>query len=275
VVAAAVAAVAVVASVAGMLGGPSRATHGAASVVPSTDTPAAAVAVELPAPAVVGQQADGSTRISHSTAAGTFEVAVTMSTAVTAVNADGSYTTRSTIGTLDVPVGAELAGEGVNVLVNQSFEQSFTATGAANTAASTLITAAALTPAQQASGRALVDAVSMVSVGFPDTPVAVGAAWTSPGTIGSHGTVVPVTYQCLLTALDASTYTVEVSYTEVFSSPSDAGAIEATVAGWGTIVGSVANPLVVTATLHQTIDGIQGAEPLQNDTSITFTGAGR
>ena len=85
---------------------------------------------------------------------------------------------------------------------------------------------------------------------------------------------IPVTYQCRLTALDASTYTMEVSYTEVFSQPSDAGAIEATIAGWGTIVGSVSNPLVVSATLNQTIDGIQGVQPLHNDTSITFTGTG-
>ena len=56
--------------------------------------------------------------------------------------------------------------------------------------------------------------------------------------------------------------------------PSDAGAIEATIAGSGTIVGSVSNPLVVSATLHQTIDGIQGAVPLNNDTSIAFTGTG-
>ncbi len=158
-----------------------------------------------------------------------------MTTAVTAVNAaDGSYTTRSTISTVDVPVGAELAGPGVNALVTRSFEQSFTATGAAIPQASTLIDAASMTAEQQQSGRALVDAVSMISVGFPAEPVAVGAAWTSPGTVGSHGSVIPVTYQCRLTALDASTYTMEVSYTQSFSLPSDAGAIEATVAGTGT-----------------------------------------
>ena len=131
-----------------------------------------------------------------------------------------------------------------------------------------------MTAEQQQSGRALVDAVSMISVGFPAEPVTVGAAWTSQGTVGSHGSVIPVTYQCRLTALDASTYTMEVSYTQAFSQPSDAGAIEATIAGWGTIVGSVSNPLVVSATLSQTIDGIQGAQPLNSDTSIAFNGTG-
>ena len=106
--------------------------------------------------------AEVATRISHTTTAGRFEIAVTMSTAVTAVNpADGSYTTRSTIGTVDVPVGAELAGNGVNALVTRSFEQSFAATGAANPQASTIIDAASLTAEQQAgwpgAGRCRVD----------------------------------------------------------------------------------------------------------------------
>ncbi len=176
----------------------------------------AAAAVKLPAPAAVGQQAAVATRIAHTTAAGTFEVEVSMTTAVTAVNAaDGSYTTRSTIGTVDVPVGAELAGPGVNALVTRSFEQSFTATGAAIPQASTLIDAASMTAEQQQSGRALVDAVSMISVGFPAEPVdgrrGVDVARARSAAMAPS---IPVTYQCRLTALDASTYTMEVSYTE-------------------------------------------------------------
>jgi hypothetical protein len=66
----------------------------------------------------------------------------------------------------------------------------------------------------------------------------------------------------------------EVSYTQSFSSPSDAGVIEATIGGSGTVVGSLTNPLVGSATLHQTVDGIQGAEPLHSDTSIAFSGTG-
>ena len=66
----------------------------------------------------------------------------------------------------------------------------------------------------------------------------------------------------------------EVTYTQAFSQPSDAGAIEATIAGWGTIVGSVSNPLSLSATLDQSVDGIQGVEPLNNDTAITFDGTG-
>ena len=112
----------------------------------------------------------------------------------------------------------------------------------------------------------------MISIGFPAEPVAVGAAWTSDGTIGSHGTIIPVTYQCRLTALDASTYTMEVTYTQAFSQPSDAGAIEATIAGWGTIVGSVSNPLFLSATLDQPSTGSRASQPLNNDTSITFDG---
>jgi hypothetical protein len=50
--------------------------------------------------------------------------------------------------------------------------------------------------------------------------------------------------------------------------------IEATIGGSGTVVGSLTNPLVGSATLHQTVDGIQGAEPLHSDTSIAFSGTG-
>lgn len=270
-------AAAVLVVIAGAVGGPlgaSASTTGAPDS--TTTTPASASgARQLPAVAVVGQSAEVTTRIKNSTLAGMVEVVVSMTTVVTAVNpADGSYTTRSTIGTVDVPVGAEIAGDGVNALVARSFEQSFQANGAAVPAASTLIDAASMTPEQQASGRDLIDAVSLISIGFPAEPVAVGAAWTADGTIGRHGTIIPVSYQCRLIALDASTYTMEVTYTQAFSQPSDAGAIEATIAGWGTIVGSVSNPLSLSATLHQSVDGIQGVEPLNNDTAITFDGTG-
>ena len=156
----------------------------------------------------------------------------------------------------------------------RSFEQSFTATGAAIPQASTIIDEASLTPEQQQSGRALVDAISLVSVGFPVDPVEVGSAWTSPGAVGSQGTFIPVTYHCRLIALDASTYTMEFTYAESFSQPSGAGTIEATITGWGNIVGSVANPLLISATLSQSVDGIQGSQPLNNDTSITLTATG-
>ena len=268
---AATGATAIVLSIVGLGAGPGA--HAVETTVPSSATPV--LAVQLPARAAVGQQTSVMTRIGHTTGAGTFEVEVSMTTVVTAVNAaDGSYTTRSTIGTVDVPEGVEIAGPGVNALVTRSFEQSFTSTGAAIPEASTLIDAASMTPEQQESGRALVDAVSMISVGFPPEPVSAGSVWTTDGTVGNHGSVIPVTYHCRLTTLDASTFTMEVSYTQVFSQPSTAGAIEATIAGWGTIAGSVSNPLMVSATLHQTIDGIQGAEPLNNDTAIAFDGTG-
>ena len=250
----------------GVVGGSSRV--GAEPV----EATSAVAPVQLPAPAAVGQQADVRARIAHATAAGSFELVVSMSTAVTVVNNDGSYTTRSTISMLDVPVGAEIAGNGVNNLVNQSFEQTFTAGGTAIPQDSTLINATSMSAEQQASGRALVDALSMVSIGFPPEPVTVGTSWTVDGTVGSHGITIPVTYHCSLTALTDSTYTMAVSYTQPFSHPANTGVIEATIGGSGTIVGSLTNPLVVSATLYQTIDGIEGSAPLHIDTSIALNG---
>jgi hypothetical protein len=235
-------------------------------------TTAAAVSVQLPAPAAVGQQADVRASIAHATAAGSFEVDVAMATAVTVVNPDGSYTTRSTISMLDVPVGAEVAGNGVNNLVNQSFEQTFTSGGTAIPQNSTLINATSMSAEQQAGGRALVDAISMVSIGFPAEPVSVGSSWTVDGTVGSHGITIPVTYHCSLTALSESTYTMVASYTQPFSHATNVGVIEATIAGSGTIVGALTNPLLVSATLYQTIDGIEGSVPLHIDTSIALEG---
>jgi hypothetical protein len=252
--------------------------NGAARATTSTDvaSPPAPPPVQLPAPATVGQQADVAVQVGHAVAAGTFEVVLTMGTAVTAVNeADLSYTTRSTISTVDVTVGAEIVGDGVNNLNGQSFEQSFAGTGAAVPQAATLLNAEALAAAQQDSGRALIEAVSLISVGFPAEPVTVGSAWTSDGAVSSHGLTIPVSYQCRLTALTDSTYTMEVTYTQPFSETGAGGAIEATVAGWGTITGSVSNPLVISASLDQTIDGIQGVEPLHEDTTITLNATAR
>jgi hypothetical protein len=239
----------------------------------TTAAVAASAPVVLPAAAAVGQKVAVDSQINHSTGAGSFQLLVSMSTSVTAVNGDGSYTTRSTISAIEVPDGAEVAGNAVNNLVSQSFEQSFAGNGAAIPQASTLINAATMPADQQAAGASVVDAVSMVWVGFPAEPVTVGMAWTTPGTVGSHGIEIPVTYQCALTAISDSTYTMSVSYTQGFSHAADDGVIEATIAGAGTIVGSLSNPLIMSATVNQTVDGIQGAAPLHSDTSIHLNAA--
>ena len=175
-----------------------------------------------------------------------------MTTAVTAVNAaDGSYTTRSTIGTVDVPVGAELAGPGVNALVTRSFEQSFTATGAAIPQASTLIDAASMTPEQQQSGRALVDAVSMISVGFPGGArrgrrgVDVAGRDRQPR-LGHPGHLpVPPDRPRRVDVHDGGHL-----HRGRSASRATPGRSRRRSPGWGTIVGSVSNPLAVSATLQ-------------------------
>ena len=174
-------------------------------------------AVQLPAPAAVGQQADVAARISHTTAAGGVRgrrARCRRRSRRSTVTARTRRARRSARSTSRRRRARRRRGQ--QPRQPRSFEQSFTPTGAANPAG---IDADQRRVddrrSSKQSGRALVDAVSMVSVGFPAEPVAVGAAWTSEGTIGSHGTIVPVTYQCRLTALDASTYTMEVTYTAV------------------------------------------------------------
>ena len=76
------------------------------------------------------------------------------------------------------------------------------------------------------------------------------------------------------TALDASTYTMEVTYAQSFSQPTDAGADpRGDDHRMGNIVGSLANPLLISATLSQSVDESDPG-PLNDDTMITLTATG-
>ena len=96
--------------------------------------------------------------------------------------------------------------------------------------------------------------------------------------IVSDGMSFDVTYQCRLASVVDGAYSVDVSYAAGFSAPVEGGVAEGTIAGTGTIGGSLANPLIVSGGLNQTIDGVvtvgNTASTMRRDTSITLSSGG-
>jgi len=227
--------------------------------------------VELPAPAAVGQAALTETAIQTTIGGGPVSLVFTMSSAVTDVDNDGSYVARSVIDSVAVtnaPASADVSAWGFDRLQGVSFDQRYASTGTPIASQSGVVDAQSL----------LRDSVGIVSVGFPTEPVTIGDSWQVEGRIRSESLVVPVTYQCRLVSVVDDTYVLDVSYAQNFSAAVANGVAEGTISGTGTLGGSLANPLVVSGGLNQTIDGvaiIDGmATPMRRDTSVTITATG-
>jgi hypothetical protein len=226
--------------------------------------------VQLPAPAAVGQAALSQSVIQTTIDGGEVTLQLVTSSQVTSVAANGSYTATSIIEAVDVtnaPASANVTSWNVNDLVGSSFDRTFAASGAPLTA-----------PTRSATAQSVIlDSVSMVSLGFPAAPVAVGDSWTVDGRIVSHEMTFDVTYQCRLAAVADGTYSVDVSYAQGFNASFDGVTAEGTISGTGTLSGSLANPLMLWGALNQTIDGVRttgtSATTLRQDTSITVQAA--
>lgn len=221
--------------------------------------------VQLPAPASEGQSARSQAVIQTTVDGGEVTLQLATSSYVANVAADGSYTARSTINAVAVtnaPASADVASWGLDDLEGSTFDRAYAASGAPLTAPSRSVSAQSL----------ILDSVSMVSLGFPETPVAVGDSWTAAGRISSHGMTFDITYQCRLATVTDGAYSVDVSYTEGFSAAVDGATTEGTISGTGTLSGSLANPLLLWGGLNQTIDGVRtdgnSATTLRQDTSI-------
>lgn len=246
---------------------PTSVAPAATSVVPATPA-----LVQLPARASQGQAATLSTQITHVEPEGTFIWTISVTSQVTAVQGDFSYTTRSIIQSIDeTRPDAGSATSPFDSLFSLSFDQAYAANGAFQSGA--LIDAGNLSVEQQAAGDALLDSMAMATVGFPSEPIAVGASWTSRSTVGSDGIQTAVDIRCRLTSVAADTYTMDVSYSTSAAGQTSDGWVDATVSGSGTFNGSLTNPLVVNGSLNQTVDGILTAadgtsSPWNKDTSI-------
>lgn len=232
---------------------------------------AAATPVQLPARANVGQAAQVQAAIQTTIDGGPVSLALTTSSSITNVGADGSYTARSTIDVIDVtnaPASADVAAWGFRDLQGVSFDQTYASTGVPIASTSRAVDAQSL----------VLDSVSMAYIGFPNEPILVGDSWNVDGMIGSEGLTFRVVYQCRLASVVDGTFTVDVSYAENFTSTVDDGVSNGTISGTGTLSGSLANPLMVWGGLNQTIDGVTTidgvATPMRRDTSVSLTSLG-
>jgi hypothetical protein len=223
--------------------------------------------IQLPAPAAVGQSARTQADIQTTIDGGQVTLRLVTSSSITRVAGNGSYTAHSVIDAVEVmnaPASADVRSWGFDNLEGSSYDRTFSASGAPLTTPSRSVPAQSL----------ILDSVSMVSLGFPAAPVALGDAWTVAGRISSDGMAFDVTYQCRLAALADGTYSVDVSYAEAFNASVDGVTSEGTISGTGTLSGSLANPLLLWGGLNQTIEGVRttgnSASALRQDTSITL-----
>lgn len=223
--------------------------------------------VQLPAPAAIGQTVYSQAVIQTTIDGGEVTLQLASSSSVTDVAGDGSYTARSVINAVEVtnaPASANVTSWGFDDLAGSAYDRAYAASGAPLTA-----------PSRSTGAESLVlDSVSLVSVGFPAAPVAIGDSWTVDGRISSHGMTFDVTYQCRLAVVVDGTYSVDVSYAEGFSASVDGATSEGTISGTGTLSGSLANPLLLWGGVNQTIDGVRtegnSATTLRQDTSIAL-----
>ena len=82
----------------------------------------------------------------------------------------------------------------------------------------------------------------------------------------------PIEYHCRLASIDEASYLVELSYAADFDAMATSmGDVAGTIAGWGTVTGSRSNPLVVSGTINQSIDGWARVDQLTSPLSITST----
>lgn len=229
---------------------------------------------QLPAAAVVGQQAVMSVALdANATGTGTdglLAVDVALARSVVGVDGDGGFSIQSTASGARVaqaPPGFDSSAfDGLDgVAIDQSFDRTGVPTGpgAVNSASD----------AQAIGGRQLVNWIGPTAVGFPADAVAVGASWSSPGRAGSvGGIVVDVEYKCRLASVTDRQYTLEVSFAQDFSvSGTPVGDVNGTISGWGTLSGSLDNPLVVNGSVNQSIDAMATSGGASSPLSVTST----
>ena len=258
-----------------------------AAVAPSTAVAVSAVAsagvpdqhtvstmVALPPPATVGQTAETSvsydSTMSSPSASGDLSLQAVVSRQVTAVDAVGGYSTQAVVSSIVVSQAPSGFNTGqLDGLAGVSVQQSFTSTGAPASAAGSV---ASNTGPPTGGGEQTVVWIAATAIAFPAEPIAVGTSWSSPGQASVGGVPVPITYQCRLASVDDAQYVVELSYAADLVAPATSlGDVSGTIAGWGTVTGSRSNPLVVSGTLNQSIDGWARMDQLTSPLSITST----
>ena len=247
---------------------PTTAAPPPAAPTPVTAAEPSVPTIQLPGSPYVGQTADSELEIQTTIDGAPVSLLVSSSSTVGTVYAGGAFIARHFIDSVAVtnaPASADVAALDFEQLTGTSFDQAYSRTGAPTERNVSSLN----------SRSPVLDAMSLVSVGFSSGPVSVGESWVFDGRIRSEGLTFEVTYQCRLAGVVDGTFTVDVSYAENFSADVNGGVVEGTVSGTGVFNGSTRNPLVLSGRLNQTINGattIDGAAtPMRRDTSVTVT----
>lgn len=260
-------------------------TAGATSSEPppsGADAAAATDEIQFPIAYEVGQSATQTgrfaTEMGGSMLGGeslTVDFELAMTTEVTEVDEDGSGVMRITFDSTEVveaPSGADLST--LDDLVGVSYEQEFDADGALGDVE--LVDEDQLTDDQRDAFEEFGAQAQAATVTFPEEAVSVGATWSEDTEIESEGIEIPMTFEYELVALDAETYTLEMTASSDFSDEIDGVDVDGDVLATGTVVGRRDNPLAISVVQNQDItmdaDG-QGSLNLTIDLSLESSGA--
>ncbi len=245
-------------AVAGLAAG----TAGAASSEPPTSdaaTAAAADEIQFPIAYEVGQTAVQTgrftTEMSGSMLGGesfTVDFEMAMTSEVIEVDEDGSGVLQITFDStevLEAPDGADLST--LDDLVGVSYTQEFDADGEMGDVE--LADEDSLTDDQRDAFEEFGDQAQAATVTFPEVAVAVGDTWSEETEIESEGIEIPMTLDYELVALDAETYTLEMTASSEFSDEIQGTDVDGDVLATGTVVGRRDNPLAMSVTQNQAI----------------------
>lgn len=260
-------------------------TAGAASEPPTSQASSAAAAgdeIQFPIAYEVGQTATQTgrftTEIGGSMLGGgepvTVDFELAMTTEVVEVNDDGGGTLQLTFDStevVDASAGIDLSP--LEELVGVSYSQEFEADGELGDIE--LVDEDQLTDAQRDAFDEFGSQAQAAAITFPEEAVSVGATWSDETEIESEGVEIPMTFEYELVALDAETYTLEMTASSDFSDEIDGTDVDGEVLATGTVVGRRDNPLAISVTQSQEItmaaDG-QGSLELNVDLTLEADG---
>jgi hypothetical protein len=172
---------------------------------------------------------------------------------VTEVADDGSAVVRSLVGEVTAEGSDPSLDLGsIEDVAGVSYDETFTADGAL--VSSELVDSDALSPEQQAAAEELISSSQSIEIEYPKGEVGVGARWNAETTIEASGFSLPVTYDYELVALDAETYTIQLSYDADVDTEIEGVDVSGTVSGSGTIIGDRENRLLTTLDMGQDLE---------------------
>lgn len=213
--------------------------------------------IELPVPYAVGQAAViDSTFATEMKVAGVeidFTLNLVLDSQVTELTAEGGALIESLIADVAATsADPSLDLSSIEDVAGLSYVETYSPEGVVLD--TELLGLESLSPEQRSAAQELLASSQSVDLEFPKGAVGVGARWDADTMFESQGLSIPVTYHYELVALDAATYTVEISYDADVDTTIQGAHVSGTVSGRGTIVGDRENPLMSTVDVTQDLE---------------------